>query len=226
MPTFHDIDVLRHNSASWDAQAARDCEWSRPVSAEEVAAARRGDWAVKLTPGALPTHWLGDVRGREILCLASAGGQQAPILAAAGARVTLFDASAGQLDKDRQVAARDRLELACVQGDMRDLSTFADASFDLVFNPISNLYVDDVLPVWRECARVLRPGGKLLASFYNPALFIEDRSPELAEQGLIRPRHRLPYSDLESLSAEALAAKREKGEALVFGHSLTQQIAG
>ncbi|EMO5084445.1 class I SAM-dependent methyltransferase [Pseudomonas aeruginosa] len=226
MPTFHDIDVLRHNSASWDAQAARDCEWSRPVSAEEVAAARRGDWAVKLTPGALPAHWLGDVRGREILCLASAGGQQAPILAAAGARVTLFDASAGQLDKDRQVAARDRLELACVQGDMRDLSTFADASFDLVFNPISNLYVDDVLPVWRECARVLRPGGKLLASFYNPALFIEDRSPELAEQGLIRPRHRLPYSDLESHSAEALAAKREKGEALVFGHSLTQQIAG
>nr|MBF3175067.1 SAM-dependent methyltransferase [Pseudomonas aeruginosa] len=71
MPTFHDIDVLRHNSASWDAQAARDCEWSRPVSAEEVTAARRGDWAVKLTPGALPTHWLGDVRGREILCLAS-----------------------------------------------------------------------------------------------------------------------------------------------------------
>ncbi len=209
-------------SADGYAQAARDCEWSRPVNAEEVAAARRGDWAVKLTPGALPAHWLGDVRGREILCLASAGGQQAPILAAAGARVTLFDASAGQLDKDRQVAARDRLELACVQGDMRDLSTFADASFDLVFNPISNLYVDDVLPVWRECARVLRPGGKLLASFYNPALFIEDRSPELAEQGLIRPRHRLPYSDLESLSAEALAAKREKGEALVFGHSLTQ----
>ncbi|HFH4277266.1 TPA: hypothetical protein ACGJ3R_004922, partial [Pseudomonas aeruginosa] len=38
MPTFHEIDVLRHNSASWDAQAARDCEWSRPVSAEEVAA--------------------------------------------------------------------------------------------------------------------------------------------------------------------------------------------
>lgn len=132
MPTFHDIDVLRHNSASRDTQAARDCEWSRPVGAEEVAAARRGDWAVKLTPGALPAHWLGDVRGREILCL---GGQQAPILAAAGARVTLFDASAGQLDKDRLVAARERLELSCVQGDMRDLSTFADASFDLVFNP-------------------------------------------------------------------------------------------
>ena len=225
MPTFHDIDVLRHNSASWDAQAARDCEWSRPVSAEEVAAARRGDWAVKLTPGALPAHWLGDVRGREILCLASAGGQQAPIRRRR-ARVTLFDASADSWTRTARSPPATASNWPACRGDMRDLSTFADVSFDLVFNPISNLYVDDVLPVWRECARVLRPGGKLLASFYNPALFIEDRSPELAEQGLIRPRHRLPYSDLESLSAEALAAKREKGEALVFGHSLTQQIAG
>ena len=221
MPTFHEIDVLRHNSASWDAQAARDCEWSRPVSAEEVAAARRGDWAVKLTPGALPAHWLGDVRGREILCLASAGGQQAPILAAAGARVTLFDASAGQLDKDRQVAARDRLELACVQGDMRDLSTFADAFFDLVFNPISNLYVDDVLPVWRECARVLRPGGRFAAVVYSTA----ERNPFFAlPVGIIRRRAKLPpplagreNEGYRALRPEALA--RFGGRPLPAGQS-------
>ena len=159
-------------------------------------------------PGALPAHWLGDVRGREILCLASAGGQQAPIRRRRRTGHAVRR-PAGQLDKDRQVAARDRLELACVQGDMRDL----DLRRCLLRPGLQShlhLYVDDVLPVWRECARVLRPGGKLLASFYNPALFIEDRSPELAEQGLIRPRHRLPYSDLESLSAEALAAKRER----------------
>ncbi len=73
---------------------------------------------------------------------------------------------------------------------------------------------------------MLRPGGKLLASFYNPALFIEDRSPELAEQGLIRPRHRLPYSDLEASPPKPSRQSARKREALVFGHSLTQQIAG
>ncbi|MGC2917685.1 SAM-dependent methyltransferase, partial [Pseudomonas aeruginosa] len=77
------------------------CEWSRPVSAEEDAAAPRGDWAVKQTPGALPAHWLGDVRGREFLCLASAGGAQAPLLSAPGARVTRLYSSAGQRDNDR-----------------------------------------------------------------------------------------------------------------------------
>ena len=93
------------------------------------------------------------------------GGQQAPILAAAGACVTVFDASDLQLQQDRMVAQRDGLEMQMVQGDMRDLSVFADASFDLVFHPISNLYVPDIQPVWRECFRVLRSGGTLLSSF-------------------------------------------------------------
>ncbi|MCR2721536.1 class I SAM-dependent methyltransferase, partial [Salmonella enterica] len=79
------------------------------------------------------------------------------------ADVTVFDLSARQLEQDRAVARRDGLALTAVQGDMRDLSVFADQSFDVVFHPISNLYVPDVRPVWRECFRVLRPGGSLLS---------------------------------------------------------------
>jgi len=124
------------------------------------------------------------------------------------------------------VAQRDGLELDVVQGDMCDLSVFADASFDLVFHPISNLYVPDIRPVWRECFRVLRSGGALLSSFYNPVVFVGDRDPAYAEQGLIRPRFSLPYSDVEHLGAEALADKQRRGEALVFGHSLGEQIGG
>ena len=219
-------DVFTHNRASWDRQAALQCEWSRPVGAEEIAAARKGSWQVRLTPGALPDGWLGDVRGRRILCLASGGGQQAPVLAAAGAIVTVFDASDVQLEQDRMVARRDGLALETVQGDMRDLSAFADATFDLVFHPISNLYVPDVRPVWRECFRVLRSSGELLSSFYNPVVFVGDRDPAYAEQGLIRPCFPVPYSDLEHLDAQALAGKRQRGEALVFGHSLAEQIGG
>jgi SAM-dependent methyltransferase len=222
----HDVDVFNHNRISWDRQAKQQCAWSQPVGAEEVAAARNGNWHVRLTPNRLPAGWLDHARGVRILCLASGGGQQAPILAAAGAYVTVFDASEVQLQQDRTVAQRDGLDLDTVQGDMRDLSIFSDASFDLVFHPISNLYVPDIGPVWRECFRVLRSGGALLSSFYNPVVFVGDRDPRHAEQGLIHPCFPLPYSDLEHLDPNTLNDKQQRGESLVFGHSLTGQIGG
>lgn len=223
---FTPSNVLEHNRAAWDRQAATKCEWSRPVSAEVIASARRGDWAVHLTPSPLPEGWLPDVRGQHILCLASGGGQQAPVLSAAGARVTVLDASAAQLAQDDMVARRDALTLTTVQGDMRDLSMFDDAAFDCIFHPISNLYVPDIRPVWQECFRVLRPGGRLLSSFFNPVVFVEDRDPEFASKGVIRPRFKVPYSDVRDLTAAELAKKQSSGEALVFGHSLSEQIGG
>jgi len=220
------LDIFAHNQAAWDHQAARDCEWSKPVSAQIIEAARNGQWSVQLTPGPLPSDWLGDVKGRRILCLASSGGQQAPVLAAAGAQVTALDASRGQLEQDRLVADRDDLALTTVQGDMCDLSVFEDQSFDIIFHPISNHYVPNVRPVWRECSRILRPAGRLLASFYNPVIFVGDRDPALAEQRLIRPIFPIPYSDTHDMEPEDLAAKIAAGEAVVFGHSLTDLIAG
>ncbi|QKM57001.1 class I SAM-dependent methyltransferase [Burkholderia glumae] len=223
---IHEFNIFDHNRMAWDRQAKSRCEWSQPVSADVIAAARRGDWSVHLTPGPLPPDWLTDVRGQRILCLASAGGQQAPILAAAGAEVTVFDASAMQLAQDEWVARRDGLALNIAQGDMCDLSDFEDESFDIVIHPISNLYVPDVRPVWHECFRVLRArGGRLLSSFFNPVVFVADRDPELAEQGLIRPRFKIPYADVRDLTPAELALKRAEG-ALVFGHSLSEQIGG
>ncbi|WP_337881912.1 class I SAM-dependent methyltransferase [Chromobacterium haemolyticum] len=220
------LDIFSHNQAAWDRQAEQAGPWSQPVDAAAIAAARAGDHQARLTPGPLPAGWLDQVAGWRILCLASGGGQQGPLLAAAGAVVTVFDASEQQLERDRLVARREGLTLTTEQGDMRDLSRFADAGFDCVFHPISNLYVPDVRPVWRECFRVLRPGGRLLSSFFNPAAFIGDRDPAYARQGLIRPRYPAPYSDLRDLEPAALATKRAGGEALVFGHSLAEQIGG
>ncbi|PKH24777.1 SAM-dependent methyltransferase [Enterobacterales bacterium CwR94] len=219
-------DVIAHNRRIWNQQAQQQCAWSQPVSADIIASAKAGQWKIHLTPGNLPDHWLPDVRGLRILCLASAGGQQAPVLAAAGAEVTVLDLSAEQLAHDDSVARRDGLTLRLVEGDMRDLSLFADAAFDCIVHPISNQYVPDIRPVWQECFRVLRSGGKLLSSFFNPVVFVGDRAPEYAEQGVIRPRFRLPYSDLTDLTAQALAEKSQRGEALTFGHSLSEQIGG
>lgn len=218
------MDVTQHNRGAWNRHAKNGSEWSVPVSAEEVARARKGDWKVILTPNkAVPAEWFGDIAGKDVLGLASGGGQQVPLFAAAGARVTSFDNSDEQLARDKLVTEREGLEVRIVQGDMADLSVFADASFDLIFHPVANVFTPDLNPVWRECARVLRPGGRLLAGYMNPAFFWFDHD-ECEKTGELVVKYPLPYSDLTSLSAERLAQHLKEGNILEFGHSLDDQI--
>jgi SAM-dependent methyltransferase len=157
-----------------------------------------------------------------VLCLASGGGQQGPILAAAGAIVTVLDYCEAQLEQDRMVAARDGLAIETEWGDMSDLSMFDDATFDLVFHPCSNLFVDDVLPVWREASRVLKPGCTLLSGFVNPIHFVFDEAS--MRGGILQVAHSIPYSDLDRRTDSK--AQCDRDDPLCFGHSLTDQIAG
>jgi SAM-dependent methyltransferase len=220
------MDIREHNRRAWDAEVGRGCEWTVPVSRERIEEARQGRWTIRLSEQKpTPREWFPEnMNGVEVLCLASGGGQQAPILAATGARVTVLDNSPKQLAQDRFVAERDKLELKTIEGDMRDLSAFADESFDLVYHAVSNLFVPEVRPVWREAFRVLRHGGYLLAGFLNPALYIFDL--ELAERGQLEVKYSLPYSDVESLSAEERERRINAHEVFEFGHTLTDQIGG
>ncbi len=223
MPPF---DISSYNSEAWDRQVEYGNHWTVPVSPELIAEARQGRWSVVLTENVpVPRSWFPDnMKGVDILCLAGAGGQQGPIFAAAGARVTVFDNSQAQLARDRMVADRDGLELQTVQGDMADLSAFTDESFDLVFHPVSNVFAPDPRPVWKEAFRVLRPGGTLLSGFMNPVFYLFDW--KLQEQGILSVRYKLPYSDLESLDEAVLKEFLERGQPLEFGHTLEAQIGG
>ncbi|EPJ5267354.1 class I SAM-dependent methyltransferase, partial [Providencia stuartii] len=107
-------DFLAANQKAWDKQALLQQPWSIPVDSPTIAKAKQGEWQVHLTPSPLPKAWLGDIKGKKILCLASAGGQQAPVLSAAGADVTVFDLSDKQLEQDRQVAIRENLKLETI----------------------------------------------------------------------------------------------------------------
>lgn len=218
--------AVEHNRRAWDAYVAQGNEWSVPVTAEQVERARQGDWSVVLI-GHEPVDrsWFPELAGADVLGLASGGGQQGPILSAAGATVTVFDNSPAQLAQDEAVAARDGLDVRTVLGDMRDLSVFGDASFDVVFHPVSNLFCPDVAPVWRECFRVLRPGGTLLSGFLNPDVYLFD-SVLMDRTGELKVKHRLPYSDLTHYTAEERAERYGPDAALEFGHSLTEQIGG
>jgi len=221
------MDVLEHNRRAWNRQSAAGISrWCEPVDAATIAAARRDRWAVILTPTiTVPRHWFGRLEGARVLCLASGGGQQAPVLAAAGAEVTSFDASDEQLAKDAAVAAREGLPVRTERGDMADLSRFADSSFELIFHPVSNVFARDVRQVWRECHRVLTPGGRLLAGFMNPAYYLFDHE-DIERGGPLEVRFRLPYSDVEQLGPDRLAARVAAGETLEFSHSLDDQIGG
>jgi len=224
--TGTDMDIRAYNRTAWDREVERGNQWTVPVSDAAIAAARQGQWEIILTPSKpVPRAWFLDIAGADVLCLASGGGQQGPILAAAGANVTVLDNSPGQLAQDRLVAERHALSIATVEGDMADLSMFADRSFDLIVHPVSNVFVPDVRPVWKEAYRVLRPGGALLAGFTNPAVYLFDY--DLADRtGVLQVKYALPYSDLKHLPAEQRQRYLENEEPLEFSHTLEDQIGG
>jgi SAM-dependent methyltransferase len=227
MGTISDAETRAYNREAWDRQVEQGNMWTRPVGPETIEAARRGAWTVVLTGLVpVPRDWFpAELAGKDVLCLASGGGQQGPTLAAAGANVTVFDNSPKQLERDQTLALRFELPLRTVLGDMADLSALADQSFDLVFHPVSNVFAADVRPVWREAWRVLRPGASLLAGFMNPAGFLFDYE-RFEETGERVVRYKLPYADSRDLPADELAARRERGEPLEFSHSLAAQIGG
>ena len=213
------MEYTKINADTWDLWAENGCEWSVPIRADEYAAVTADNYIVYLTPCVpVPHEWLGALCGKKLLGLASGGGQQMPVFAKLGADCTVFDASSRQLQSERDVAAREGYGIRIVQGDMTEPLPFADGSFDIVFHPVSNCYVRDVYPLWRECFRVLRPGGRLLAGFDNGVGF-------LFEDDSLTVVNRLPFDPL-SMPAERREAMIANGEGLQFSHTLEEQLGG
>jgi ubiquinone/menaquinone biosynthesis C-methylase UbiE len=220
------MNFLEHNRLAWNQEALKGNPWTIPVTKIEIGAAIKGEYKLVLTPyKPIPADWLGDVRHKQVLCLASGGGQQGPILAAAGADVTVFDNSDEQLKRDSQVAEAFNLPVKIVQGNMQDLSCFSDQAFDLIIHPVSNCFIDDILPVWKECYRVLRSPGGLLAGFANPLLYMIDWE-EADQTQHCEIRNSIPYADLLSLSPQMMQRYREEKKPFEFGHTLSDQIQG
>ena len=219
------MKYTEENGRIWDERSENNDEWSIPVTSEMVKLAREGIWSIVLTPTKpVPSNWFPEkLDEKKILCLASGGGQQGPILAATGADVTVFDNSLKQLEKDAFVAQRDNLNIKTVQGNMQDLSAFEDEYFDCIVHPWSNGYIDDVLPVWRECARVLKKNGILLSGFGNPIEYIFDVGK--LEQGIFDVTNTIPYADIEHMDDPKTRKIVESG-GYIWSHTLEKQIQG
>ena len=219
------FDIRAYNRDAWDKQVdSGENPWTKPVNPEIIARARQGDFSVLLTENKpVPPEWFPPLRGLEILALACGGGQQGPVFAAAGASVTVFDNSPRQLDRDREVAEREGLtNLHTIEGDARDLSLFANESFDFIFHPVSNVFIPEIRPVWKEAFRVLRHGGTMLAGFMNPIFYIFDF--DKSEKGVMEVKYKLPYADIDH--PEVRDRHLANGWPLEHSHSLTDQPAG
>jgi len=222
METYADI-----NAKTIDRWCDDGWEWNVPISRETFADAKAGRWDVVLTPiRPVPHEWFvpflqgGRLDDVQLLGLACGGGQQMPVFAALGADCTVLDYSQRQLDRDREVAAREGYHINIVRADMTKWLPFEDGSFDVVFHPVSNCYIEDVYPVWRECFRVLRPGGILLSGLDNGFNFMVD-------DFTVRPlviTNQLPFNPLKN--PEQMEKLRRNDSGIQFSHGFDEQIGG
>jgi len=218
-------DYVNYNADIWND--INDCliNKSTAISHEEYLAAVGGKLEVSLAGiKTVPKAWFPPLEGIDVLALASGGGQQAPVFAAHGALVTVTDISDGQLANEKYAAEREGYDIRIVKADLSKPFPFEDASFDLIFNPISNCYIEDIQPMWRECARVIRPGGILMMAFVKEEFFLFE--PDFMHEKELISRHPLPFNPLRDLSPAQLEAKQRQRMPLAFSHTLTEQLGG
>lgn len=208
-------DIFKQVEKNINELVDKKVVWSVTATKEQLQKARDGMIDLKLGIN-VPKEWLSGIKGKDVLCLAGAGGLQAPLLSCAGARVTVIDISERMLEKDYMVAKENNLDIRIEHGNMCDLSRFENESFDYVINPPSLFYVPDVMPVFRECYRVLRKGGCLILAAPNPIAYICDFIED-ENGGYYKAANRMPYRSFDF---------DNQNNWIEYGHTLGDYIGG
>ena len=206
------------NAETIDRWIEEGWEWGKPVNHETYINAKNGKWNVLLTPVKfVPNEWFGEMKGKKLLGLASGGGQQIPIFSALGAECTVLDYSDRQLKSEEEVSKREGYQVEIVKADMTKPLPFDDESFDIIFHPVSNCYVEKVEPIFKECYRILKKGGILLCGLDTGINYIVDTR----EEKIINS---LPFNPL--INENNRKQLKEEDAGIQFSHSLTEQIGG
>lgn len=206
------------NAQTIDHWIEEGWEWGQPISHETYLKAAEGEWDMLLTPTKpVPHEWFGTLKGKKVLGLASGGGQQMPIFAALGAECTVLDYSPKQLESERVVAQREGYEIRIIRADMTKPLPFGDEEFDLIFHPVSNCYVQEVKPIFKECYRILKHGGVLLGGYDNNVNYLVDED----EKTII---HTMPFDPLVNPDQKKFLEDMDCG--VQFSHTIDEQLGG
>jgi len=176
------LSALKLNKLWWEKMVKEECGFTQPwLNLDPVVVKKVANGLIKKVPQPLntifPTSILKNIKGKSVLCLAGGGGQQSAVFSLLDAHVSVLDISKGQLENDKKAAKHYGYKVRTVQGDMSDLKVFENNTFDMVYQSPSMGYVPNVKKVYREVARVLKPGGIYVADAQNPlAQYIEETS--------------------------------------------------
>jgi SAM-dependent methyltransferase len=206
------------NAKTWDLWSEEGMTWTQPITHDEYMNANAENYIVYLTPCVpVPHEWFGELAGKKLLGLASGGGQQMPIFAALGAECTVLDYSLKQLESERLVAEREGYAIEIIRADMTKPLPFADDTFDLIFHPVSNCYVEEVKPIFKECYRILKKGGALLSGLDNGVNYIFDEDETTV-------KYKLPFNALRDPAIYKDCVENDWG--IQFSHTFEDQIGG
>lgn len=206
------------NAQTIDRWVEEGWQWGIPITHEAFLEAQNGRWDVLLTPTKpVPHAWFGDLKGKMVLGLASGGAQQMPVFAALGAVCTVLDYSPRQLESEQMVARREGYAIDIIRGDMTKPLPFEDGVFDLIFHPVSNCYVEKVEPIFRECFRVLKPGGVLLCGLGNEVNYLVNDD----ETALVNA---MPFNPL--INSRYRKELEDSDCGMQFSHNMEEQLGG
>lgn len=206
------------NAATIDKWVEEGWKWGIPIDHETYVNAQNGNWSVVLTPTKpMPKTWLPKhLKGLKILGLAAGGGQQMPIFAALGANCTVLDYSTAQLKSEKIVSEREGYPIELIQFDMTNTLPFENETFDIIFHPVSNVYIKDVKSLFKECYRILKKNGILVSGLDNGINFMSSDEITIDQS--------FPFDPLLNESQMILLQSDNSG--VQFSHTLEEQIGG
>ena len=206
------------NSKTIDRWVEEGWEWGKPISVETFKKAQDGIWDVLLTPTKfVPHHWFGELKGKKLLGLASGGAQQIPIFCALGADCVVLDNSKKQIESEIEFSKKCNYKVDTIIYDMTKRLPFEDETFDIIFHPVSNCYVEKVEPIFKECYRILKKGGVLLCGLDNGINYIFDEEE-------VKVVNKLPFNPL--VNENQLKELMDTDSGIQFSHTIEEQIGG
>ena len=202
-----------HNRTAWDARVQGGKRFTVAATNEEM------ERPLEILD---PLGWLGgDITDKRILCLGAGGGRHGPMLAQAGARVTVVDISPEMLRLDTELAEAKGLQVETIETSIDDLSMLPEAAYEAVMQPVSTCYVPDIRLAYHELARVMMPGGVYISRHKQPTNLQVDLAP--TPQGFLIDS---PYYLDGPLSpAKRLGPHREQGT-MEFLHQWGDLLGG